>query len=348
MKTRIRIAPLLILLLCLLPGCVKNEFTVEFKFPQSYSAPVRLVYYAESSKNGALFERVATPVAGKATLECPTAGPAVVFLFSRSGLNPAAYFYAERGDRIKVEATTESPYEWKISGNEISEEWTSFRLANKDILRADNREKINAAVTAYVKKHPDSKLSPYLLLTQYDRYSDERGFARLWKSLDKKADADEAMQIVGRADFLDASSPIADAPLENLRLASRDSLPILLQPRKAKASILYFWTGYEHVGNANTDTLRALAKAFPDSASRLIADIGMAPDSISWASSTRSDTLKGVARGWTPLGLADRRLMKIGVLQPSFFIVADHAGKQLYRGEDPAKAAAAFRRLLKK
>ena len=71
------------------------------------------------------------------------------------------------------------------------------------------------------------------------------------------------------------------------------------------------------------DSIRKLAAEYPDSTTRVIADICLETDSIAWKSPLRSDSIKAVIRGWVPAGLAD--------------------GNQRYRGSDPAEALSSFR-----
>lgn len=336
-----------LLLLLLFSSCGKNRFEVSFTLGPDVNANYRLTFHAASSRQSMIVETVAAVAKGKARLTCPASRPTVVFIFQGNNTAPAALFWARRGDDIKITGSSPDPLTWKIGGNKINDALTEWRLASADDLRTADPARINAAVERLVRKEPDSDLAPLLLLTYYSRRDDENGFLTLWNLTDedKRTEMSEA---VGRADLL-ATSPAPAPDLRQLTLHTLAEGADTLYPTRAKATIFYFWSPGCDDRFAAVDTLKALSRAFPDSSRRLIADICLEPDSGAWVRSTLRDSIRGgISRGWLPAGLASEEAIAMAVPRPAFFIVADKSGRQTFRGHDAAKAAAAFRSLLKK
>lgn len=336
-------------LLLLTGGCVKNEFKIEITLPSDSNESYRIVYYASASNGGRLIETVAAPSGGKCDITGITRNPTLVYVYRGSSSSPGAIFYAERGDKIKIESQDTDPSKWEIEGNEISSEWSRWRIENHAILSSGSsgQEKVNTAVARYVKAHPASKLSPLLLLTSYSRTLDESGFASLWKTLDKKADADAMAALAGRAD--QPGIELAEgARLTALPVMLRGDSMDTIRMGKARGGIIYFWHADNEARHAIIDSLKRLAKDYPDSTSRLIADISLSPDSTEWIMTSRYDSLRTTRHGWIFRGEADMNVSALGVRGTPWLIVTDSKGNQRYRGSDIGKATGEFRRIMSK
>lgn len=335
---------LFIILAGLLLTSCKSEFTIDFELPKDISTVCRVVYYASSKKQGLMMEMTAEIRDGKATLRCPTRFPAVVYLFQQSSSTPALIFYVSRGDNIKIAGESMNAAEWTVKGNSLSEEWTKWRLDNQEALRSGNAEKINKAIASYVEKNPSSKLSTALLILQYSRREDEAGFLKLFNSLKSGATSDKDLMAAlavadmpggelsqgGKPNTMVLTSPSGDP--DTLKFAGKPSLIIFSESRRDDNSL------------AERDSLRALLRAYPDSASRMIAKISFDADSLSWINSVKNDSLRNVARGWMPAGVADSIAMALGVKRTPYYIVADTKGNRVYGGSDIKKAISEFKK----
>lgn len=336
----------------MLTGCSANEWEGEFELPKSISSNYRLVYYASSSKEGFMVETVVAINEGKGKIKCPAKNPCVVFLFAPGASSPSVVFWAEKGNKLKFIGDNPDPATWKIEGNKLSKELTSWRMENLDALRTLDTPRINAAVEKYVKNNPDSRLSAFLLLTYFSRADDEGLFNSLWASLGKGAHKDEIASAAGRIDIDLYDESIAKENLNRLILPflkiESDTLPLhrdTLQFDKAEGSIIYFWIPLSNGRTEAIDTLKALRRLYPDKKKRIVADISMEPDSAVWVNTARRDSASAITRLWMPLGTAHPEAMRIGVPRPGFFIVAGKKGKQIYRGSDAKKAASAYREI---
>lgn len=340
---------LFISIICMsLTGCGGQRFSIEFALPADCNQSVRMMYYASDKKTGRLTETVAPLHGGKGRAEGATVRPSIVFVFTGSG-TPVISFYVERGDKIKITGNSPDPLEWKVKGNKLSEAWSDWRLENIKALQSHQPERINEAVAKFVKRNPDNPLSTLLLLTSYDRRTDEKGYAKLWNSLGEKALDPNLIELVGRIDQPDMNPVASEKKIHQFVMASAAESGVdTIDAAKTRATILFFWHASEPKRRESIDTLRRLAKAFPDSTARNITDICLDSDSTSWKMSITRDSLRKTIRGWMPRGEADETAITLGVVATPLFIVADSTGRSIYRGDVPGDAAKAFRKLLKK
>lgn len=339
-------------LILLLTGCGKKEFVVDFALDSDVSGNFRIVYFAADSRN-AFWMEAAAPVEGrKYRFTGPLVRPSLVFLFGPSDNEPSAIFYVEKGSKIKVTGKGSNPATWSFEGNKLTKEWSDWRLANADALASCDPKKINEAVAAYISLHPDNRLSPLLLLTSYYRNTDPEGFLRLWRKIPEKVRSEKIVELAAASEFVSAlpyspeGTVLSLAPakrLEKMRLHSLANGVDTVKPNRP--TLLFFWHREDSGRQPAIDSLKAIAKAWPDSAARNIVDISFDPDSVSWAGSCSADSLTKTVRGWFPQGETAPLAMKLGVVATPAFIVADKSGKIIYRGTVLKEAMTKFRAL---
>jgi len=324
---------------------MKNESRLLFELPSDMSSTFRVVYYASDRHGGMVLENVAVIAKGKGELKCPTRNPMLVYLYPGAGQADPIVLFAERGDDIKITGTSSDPYSWTIEGNDIDSQLSEWRIANAGILKKADPAETNKAVAKYVTENPESSLSPLLLLTVFSRRCDETLFRRLWQSLRGSA-ADKAWSgLAARAD-IPAGNAATPGKLKDMVARSLANGIDTIRPDSVDATLLFFWNNGLNDRRQRFDSIKALAKEFPDSSGRLIADICLDPDSLGWKAPLRSDSLKDVARFWIPAGLADRRIMALGVPRTPFYIVLSPNGHQRYRGDETSGAFSVFREII--
>lgn len=330
--------------LMLAGACKRNEVKVSFQLPQSVSDAYNMVFYASDPVKGWYVENVAAVQNGKAEMILATRNPTVVFILGKGAI-PRAAFYAERGDKIKIEGTDADPRSWSISGNKITDEWNTWRLDNRKVLFNDDTKGINDAVVKYVKANPEKPLSTLLLLIYYNRKVDEDGFRKAWNMLKGEALQPKWIRMVGRADLL-SDAPEFREPVKRMIVTSAgngvDTLVF-----KGKPSMIYFWRDEDNDRSENIERFKKTAKEFSDSSKRLLADISFDPDSSGWAYRMRRDTLTKAVRGWVFRGESDSVVKRMQVPGTPWFVVGDTKGKFRYEGADGAKADSIFRQLMK-
>lgn len=344
--SRMLAAPLFVIsILLLLPGCLKNEVDVEFEIQGVALSTCQLQYYASDSRQGWFVETAATIQNGKGAVKLITRNPTIVYV-TVSAEFPEAAFYAERGDKITVQGSSPSPFEWKIGGNSINEEWTAWRLENKNILMNREPMALNAAVAKYVKKNADNPLATIILLLYYNRNEDETGFQKLFASLEGDARDAEWVNLVSGADMVNGDFPEAEG-VKNLVIGSAGN-GVDTVVMGTKPVMLFFWRGSDNTRSEGIEALRRLANDFPDSASRVLADICFDPDSVAWRFPMQGDSLRKVIRGWNPIGECDSVISRLRVMRTPYIIVYDRKGKESYRGSDFPKGEESFRKVMNK
>lgn len=339
---------LFLLCLAIFAGsCSKNEFEMDFQLSEEVKSTFRVLFYASDSRGGRLIETAAILSNGKAHVVCPARNPSLVYLYTSSASKFPLIIYARRGNDIKIYGSSPNPNTWTVSGNDINEELSRWRNDNDSLLSSSSAEDHNQAVENFVKKNPSSPVSAILLLTSFSRADNDSLFRSLWRSLRGEAADPEWVRLAGRADVLSTAVRLP-ARLKNVVMRSLANGTDTLHADSVKGSLFFFWHNSLNDRRQRFDSIRALAKHFPDSVSRIIADVNLDADSLSWKSSLRSDSLKKVNRLWAPAGLADRRLMKFDVPRSPYYIVFAPDGKQIYRGDNATEAFDAFRSLMKK
>lgn len=331
------VAFFLFLVLC---SCSGNSFTLDFDLSSETDANYRLVYYEYGKQGGAFRESTAALVQGKAHVVFNSTRPTVVWLFDAH--NIPTIIYARKGEKIKITGSTTNPASWQIGGNDTNKQLSEWRNANESALTSNIPDSVNAAVARYILQSPDSEIAPLLLLTSYNRSEGETEFRRLFYKIAEYGHSADWEPLVARND-LPGGYPRTPAKLGNMIVRSLQNGIDTIDPSRKRATILYFWHTGENGRSLAIDTLKTLVKEFPDSASRIIADIGLEHDSIAWMSPLAKDSLEKVARLWMPHGLADTRLIEMQVTRTPFWIVLSPDGNQFYRGTDAGKAANAFR-----
>lgn len=339
-----------VLFMLSLTGCARNEFSIEASMDASVTGTFQLTYYTSSKKQGWITETSLAVTSGKGKIRCITRYPTMVWVGSSGfGAQPMA-FYAERGDKIVIEGNESDPLTWEISGNNLDEEWSDWRLANLAALRSRDAAKVNAAVAKYVKGHKDSELSVALMLTTYNRAEDEEGYRRLWNSIDPDAKKEKLLNAIGRADQFTSAPVDAPARVGDVRLHAVGETIMTVAPRLNDATLLYFEQGDEAERKADIDSLRALLKAPRDGRRLLIADVALAQDSMSWLNRVRQDSTDNPAwlNAWAPGGRMHSSIAIFSVPATPWFVVVDPKGNQKYRGRARDEALKAARLLLKR
>lgn len=325
-------------------ACTRNEFNMDLDLSGVGTADFQVVYYASDSRQGFYVETNMVAREGKGALRGITRYPTLVYITSRHIHEPLVV-YAERGDKISLKGNSPDQLGWEVSGNKINDEWTAWRTANAGALRSGRPDSINAAVARFVREQPESEVSLLLMLTTFVRRADPPLYRELWKDLDSKLRHSGLVQLAGRSDQRGASLS-QPARVESMVLRGRGHLDTVMTSR-VPATILCFWLNdHSKRRMAFIDSIKALATEFPDSVSRSIVDICMNADSASWIQPLRSDSLKGVARTWMPLGTTDPAALAIGIGYLPYLVVVDSIGEIIYQGDSISLAMRTFRQLM--
>lgn len=334
--------PILRMLACmaivmLLPGCMGNKFKVEFQLDDNEEGAYRMLYYASDSKKGWYVETVADIRNGKGELTGVTHNPTLVFIFRGSNM-PAAVFYAERGDKIKITGAGKNPAKWHITGNAESERLSEWRSANADVYD----EEMNSAVAKYIKSHPDDGVSALILQLFFNRRISPEQFFQLLGILKGDALDPRWRELTANTDFL-TGTPMKEAIAGNIPI-STDHGPDTLR-FKGKAALLFFTKTGTNDYESTLNEIRIASREKGDSNSRVIAEINIEPDSAARYRSLRRDSIRGVVRAWMPLGFSDPYAGALGLSAIPSVVVKEKNGKIIYSGTDIRHASTLFDRI---
>ena len=334
----------------MLTGCIKNQFEIDFEFPKDHIGNYLLTYYAWDSRGGRWIEQTASIQEGVASVGCITRLPTLVYITDASSSN-SMILYAERGDRIRISGEGKDMKDWSVKGNSLSERWSAWRKEAYGV--KDDRKAFEKSIEDYVRKNTSDPLSAILLLTEWNRRDNPAGFLRLWNYIDSDARSQQLVEMCGATDLLGveftatAEGKLAyakDAALKSLMVRSLDNGLDTLKFNKAKGTLLYFFSENNSARQETVDTLKSLVKLYPDSTKRILSDIYVDSDSMTWMGAIRRDSLKGVVRAWQPYGLGEDDMVKLGVTRLPWYIVKDKNGRESYAGSDIEAAVSAFRK----
>lgn len=357
-----------LLLLLMAGGCVKNEFTLEFRLPENVNYTYSLFYYGSDRGGGVTVDAAVAVSAGKGALQGITRYPTVVYIYYGSKDIPACIVYAERGDKIVLEGKSENPEDWNVTGNKVNGAISEFRRENAGLIGEASKSsegakpaihrRLNAAVKRYVEAHKDNVASLIILTTYYDASVDSEGFLRLLNLLQKNGvpeDGSTIMNVISRQDML-TSTRIAPASkleggdrVKDMVVKSYErNLDTLRASSGKKPLLIYLWRRDDAERQADIDSLKRLVKWRGDSAAMPIADICLDSDSASWTYALKGDTLRQVLHAWMPRGAADEALMRLGVAGSPWWVVIGPDGRLILSGADREEAFKSFRNLKKK
>lgn len=327
-------------------GCIKNEFSIRFEFPKDFIGNYIVTYYAWDSHKGTWLEHTASVQEGKAEVPCVTRRPTLVYLRDASSSTSSIILYAERGDDLVITGDSSDMNAWTVTGNKISEQWSKWRnaTAGKDTEKS---------IEDFVSKNPNNELSTIMMLTEWNRDDNPDGFVKVWNSIDKGARQQEIIEMCGAPDFPGIEFTVTadgnlsrakDSKISNLEIRSKSNGLDTLKLAKAKVAMLYFYENNNSDHRVAIDSIKALTKEYKDSTQRIIANISVQTDSMIWVATLRRDTLKGVVQGWMPHGIADKKMVRLGIGRIPWVIVTGKNAQSLYSGNDINKATAAFRK----
>lgn len=349
-----------LLIFMLLPGCMKNEFSIRFEFPKDYVGNYLVDYYAWNSKRGSWVEAVASLQNGVADVRCGTNLPTLVYIRDASSSANSIVLFAEKGDEIVISGDKPDMNTWKIKGNKISQRWSEWRNKNADVL-SKSRDKSTGekekSIADFVGANKNDKLSTLILLTEWNRRENPDGFLKLWNQIGEDAKSQQFLEMIGCTDLLGVEFEV-DAKGNLIRTKEKKQKQIIVRSRdngadtlnfsKVKSSLLFFFEDSNSEREEAMDSIKALVKAYPDSAKRIISDICLRPDSMAWVNSIRRDTVQTIVRAWAPHGIADPNIINLGVARHPWFMVIRKDGSDAYSGSDLKDAIAAFRKEMDK
>lgn len=250
-----------------------------------------------------------------------------------------AHLVVQPGDKVKVSGSIDAPLALQVKGNKTSQRWYEFIGKHLKEYKNGDQNAIDKAIEAYAKEHPKDMTSTVLLLMDYGKLaSDFTATEKLINSLDE--DARPAWLMATFNQLSEALRKTATR-LNPMMLFGDSGDFESLSPRNAKATVLYLWSSSQTDRNGWIALLKELST--PDAQTQ-IADLCLEPDSVSWRNLLKADST-AFKHFWVPEGVVNADLMRLNIDRVPTLIVTDSIGNITYRGNKPAEAVAAVRKL---
>lgn len=305
-----------------------DSFEIDGKIADGSTINLYVRYYT-----GAEVKQGVTPAdQGKFSFRASTPQPSIVEILDNED-KMLGCVYVANGDKLTINIDRANPYRTTVKGTADNEAWSAFLNAHADALRLGRADLTNALVEQYSAEHPGEMVPVLLFATLYDASTDPQRADSVMRSLSTEAHAQTLLLPMSTvlARFVDADF---NAPVRSIAYRSLDSASVF-KPTKA-ASVLAFCNS-NYYGPQRDSLVYAMRQA--EKNKRLeICEIMFAPDSLSWRSRTRFDSLG--RQGWVPAGVYSADIDALAIPRLPYFIVLDSAGVQALRTVDFARAAA--------
>lgn len=221
---------------------------------------------------------------------------------------------AKNGEEIKVKFKAGDRYFMESSGNGLSESLGEFLKKNANGL--------NDAIERQVASAPDAELSALLAGYYYDIDENAVRADSILSLFDNNVIMSNAM-LRSKAEFAARMAETPDS-VPALRLYSWNDTVVKFEPSK-KTETLYIFTDVHTMPDSIVDYADSLARDIR------VASIRMSIDSFGWHNDCRRFSKK-VEHLWALGGVANAQLRVFNIPKLPYFVVADSASRQIYRG----------------
>lgn len=327
----------LILFLALLcSACADNsKFTIEGDVAGKRTMNLRIVYPGDDNINSVL----TAARDGKFTFEGNAPDGALVEIFDND-YRVLGRLYAVNGEEIKVKIDPADQFACNVKGDEISERWCRWNKENARTLGSRNAAAINALIARYIKAHKDDILSTILLISYFDASLDPEQAHALLLSINKEARPASLIDAWTAGNARVGENALKAKVLPINYLDNRDSLRVFTLKGK-KLSLLAFSDQYSGRKDSIIPAIKRLRTRVN------VLDMSMDADTMSWRRSVRADSVEW-STAWAAGAIAAPGVDRLGIPSVPYFIVADSAGRQLFRGRSIKRAEALVDSILKR
>jgi hypothetical protein len=316
---------LLCLIAVIVTACGDNDkFKIHGTVAENRTLNLRIVYFGNDNINNVL----TAARDGVFEFEGNAKQDAIVEILDND-YRLLARLYAHNGEEYTVALNPASPRLYTVKGSAVNEAWTKWNADNINTLNMRNSKLINEAVERYVKTHKNDILSTLLILTEYDASPDPVKAQKLLQSV--APDARPAYLVESWVANVSAAgeSKVKTKVLPITYIAGNDSLGTF-NPKKHDYSLLVFSTSEDGRSDSIVPKLRELSRQY--SRRRLaVVDFSLDNDTFVWRRNVREDSITWTA-AWGAGSVAAPGIEQLSITTLPFFIVADSAGNQIYRG----------------
>lgn len=317
-------------LCCLAAACGgADKFTITGEVVGAPSMNLYMKYYG----NGSTLSAVTVVNAGKFEFTGHCAKPTLVEILDNES-NMLACLYMVNGDKARITIDRRNPYLMQVAeGPQPNIDYAAFANENAQALSGPDHALANSLIERFITDNPQSQAGAMLMATAYDTRLDPTRADSIMRSVAELTATGSMLD-----GYLSTMSAFAIAP-EHARIDTLRYRPRLMDttyyftPAGKKPTLIAFTTERDSRRDSILPHFRALTK---DGKVRVL-DFMLCRDTITWRSAVRRDTATW-EQAWSPGGIYARDVDKLALPSLPYYIIADTAGRQIYRGSSLAAA----------
>lgn len=307
-----------------------DSFRIEGEIEGAPSMNLRVLY---TGRDG-VTATVTAAREGKFSFEGTSERPAVVQIFDNE-YRVLGRTVAQNGEDVHLRLDRDNPYRISASGDPLGEAWAQWLNTRADSLRTATAAERNDIIARFVAANPTDPVSALLMITDFDSSGPRSArAAELWAAI-----APEARPAYLTAGYEAQLSRVADAAARE-RIAAipymkRGGKTEIYRPASARLTLI----AVTDAAGGRDSIVAALDRATRHRAKgRLeVLELSMAVDTMEWHRSVLADTVRWT-QGWAAGGISGSAVGRLGIPSIPYFILADSAGRQLWRGAGASDA----------
>ncbi len=318
--------------ICLWSCSEPTTFKITGEVSDGATTNLYLKYYgADAVRSGVTAARE-----GKFEAEFSSPEPTIVEILDND-YNILARMFLKNGDEMNVTIDRANPMASKVTGNEISERWSSLINEQGELLASADSKGINRMIEDYISANPADPVGALMFAEFYDSSSDPVHAMEVMEMIDMEARPagvlDPYATIVSH--FADSAAYGKVKPI-NYRTASSDSVRVFRVADRQVSLISLSNENSKHSDDIVPE-LKRIVREFPSKKLQVI-DFVLYADSGAFKRVTYRDSATWT-QAWIPGGILGKGLDDLAVTDMPFFIVTDSAGTQIYRGTSLSEAS---------
>ena len=332
MKQTVRV--LMLVIAVALCGCSKKkQFVIQGEIEGLGAQIVNATYYAAGG-----LKRVSVVASeNKFVITGESVRPTLLTVALGDGLQLATLIVVN-GDKLRLAGDVAEPYSIKVSGNSDSEKIAEWVSENAALLEKGDAAALNRSIAGWVGRNKSSKAATALIVSFFRTSGFEQEADSLMGLLASSARTQEIVQ-----NFTGALSAqlgeAASTTVGSMNLYDVSDSVVSVNPRSRTATLFCFMSADRQARDSVSSHIRTLTRNYGPRRFEAV-EISSASDSAEWRESLKGDSATW-RRTWAPATVASTSVRKLGIPRYPYFIVADSAGHQIYRGSSIKAAATA-------
>lgn len=242
------------------------------------------------------------------------------------------------GDKVEITGDINNPHHYHCKGSDVAEEWMKFESDNAQLYDMADRTLLDRAIEKYVNENPKSMVSTLLLVADY---SDAEAARKLLEKVDVEARPESLVMSIERMYLAEDK---ASTQLHTMMLCALGGDFEPLVPASNGATLIYWWNDYTPSRRNDIKAIKDLSSQYGDRL--MVADVSLVPDTMGWRPTIKADTTQW-KHYWAPGSILDPSVEPLRLRHLPVCILADSAGRQIYRGNDMKALAASLDKYFK-